>query len=380
MVQNEAEVDEHIIVTKDKTSHKNYSVTIIGGGPSGIAAGLTLNSLGVSNCVVDANLRPNRKYGEAIPPNSKPLLKQLGISSLVEDLHHLKYYGNKVSWGSSLLEQKEFLSDVHGHGYLLDRLYFEEQLWKHYVQTGGIILSGNKLKSIEIENKKVITTISDGTKSKKIESIYVVDATGKKASVCRMLGIKKFGLDDQFALSCVVETKNNHAHEIIVESSKNGWWYAAPNGNNKMTLMFFTLKGLIPKKSNIKVFFQGEFQSTIHFNRLIQLNWIDKIEIKVMPAGTTRLEKSFGDHWIAVGDAAFTYDPISSYGITSALASGYYAGNAIFSKINGKEEAMEAYRYILENAFGAYIEKLEHQYRLERRWPESQYWKNRLSH
>lgn len=61
-----------------------YQVLIIGGGPSGIATALTLHARGIRCCVVEALETPVRKAGEAIPPNAKPLLKQLGILSLLE--------------------------------------------------------------------------------------------------------------------------------------------------------------------------------------------------------------------------------------------------------------------------------------------------------
>jgi 2-polyprenyl-6-methoxyphenol hydroxylase-like FAD-dependent oxidoreductase len=66
------EKEERCDVTKDKSQ---YYVIIIGGGPAGIATSVTLTSRGVSNCIVEAQLVPENKHGEAIPPNAKPLLE-----------------------------------------------------------------------------------------------------------------------------------------------------------------------------------------------------------------------------------------------------------------------------------------------------------------
>ncbi len=355
-----------------------YEVVIVGGGPAGIATGLTLNALGISNCIVEAHSTPKHKYGEALPPNGKPILRQLDIAHLVEDDRHLKYFGNKSCWGADKLEQKEFISDIHGHGYLLDRNYFEKQLWDRYLRQQGKLLNGHRLNSIKEEKEDLLLFLDNKAQKTKIRTKIVVDATGRKSSVCRHLGIPKIDLDSQFALSLSAPSNKVQEHQIIVEATQNGWWYAAPNGQNEIVLMFFTLRQLIPPKGRINSFLQSEFESSIHVSKLTYATAFSKSDIKIMPAGTSRLRKPYGEKWLAVGDAAFAYDPISSYGITSAMASGYYAAQGISSKLAGKEEAMDAYHYVVENAFQAYTEKLFAHYGLERRWPNSPYWKNRL--
>ena len=80
---------------------------------------------------------------------------------------------------------------------------------------------------------------------------------------------------------------------------------------------------------------------------------------------------------MAVGDAAFAYDPISSYGISSALGSGYYAGNAIADYLRGYKEAQLAYRMVTERAFFQYLHMLRHQYLQEQRWLNSPFWNRR---
>ncbi|MEP1487591.1 MAG: NAD(P)/FAD-dependent oxidoreductase [Algibacter sp.] len=360
----------------EKDNKHNYEVIVVGGGPAGIATAITLYAKGIHCCVVEANKSPIRKSGEAIPPNAKPLLKQLGILDLVEDNKHKIYYGNKSCWGSDRLEQKEFISERLGHGYLLDRLYFEKQLQTLYKTTGASFYSGYKLKKVDSNINGIIAIIESDTERIKLQSKYIVDATGRKASVCRHLGIEKENLDSQFAIIFNAITESALPYQIFVEATKNGWWYVSPYAENEVTMMFFTLKKLIPDKENLETFIQKELDETTHLSKILKNITVDSI--KIMPAGTSCLLKPYGENWLAVGDAAYSYDPISSYGITSALASGFYGGHAIADKINGKREALNVYRYIVEEAFQGYLSKLMTHYKEEKRWRSSYYWRHRM--
>jgi flavin-dependent dehydrogenase len=379
VLQIDEEVEELLVVTKDNTKPAEYNVVIIGGGPSGIATALTLNALGITNCVVDANRSPSRKFGEALPPNAKPILKQLGIQALIEHEAHSKYYGNQVAWGSKQLLVKEFISEVHGSGYLLNRLLFEKQLWEYYKKQKGKIYNGFKVK--KIANRACGHTISiiNQNQSEFLHCDFVVDATGRKASISQKLGANKMELDSQYALTFIVNSKKTIERNIFIESTPNGWWYASPIGNNEVTVMFFTLKKLIPNKSELNMFVAKEMKASLHMRKFLNDFLLNNATIRIIPAGSSRLEKSYGSNWIAVGDAACAFDPISSYGITSALASGYYAAQAIASTLAGKQEAMLTYRYIIENACQAYSKKLINHYEKERQWPESYYWQNRFA-
>jgi len=357
----------------------DYPVLIIGGGPSGIATALSLWNRGIPNCVIEAQRTPSNKVGEAIPPNAKPLLKKIGIFHLLEDKLHLAYYGNKSAWGTNHLEQEAFIKSVYSHGYLVSRSYFEHQLWEHLTAQGGRLYTGCKLKKVERLPNGIQAQVDDGTKTITLKAKYIVDATGRKASVCHQLGIEKHVIDHQFAIICKGKTTRAIPHQICIETTEKGWWYLAPQSKDEVISVFFTLKALLPSKAKIKDFISENISSSIHIAPLSkQVQW-DDTSIRIMPAGTSRLSKPYGAYWIAVGDAAYSYDPISSYGITSALASGYYAGHAIASQLAQQRDAMDTYHYMMEEAFQSYMEQLIIQYELEKRWEGSLYWSERLN-
>lgn len=368
-------------VTKNRPSvlkEKKYQVIIAGAGPSGLATSLTLSAYGISHCLIDANKCAIHKSGDALPPNSKPLLKQLGILDLLDSKHHIPYYGNKSIWGTNVLHQKEFIENKHGHGFLLDRLYFENQLRELVKNNQTPFYNGHQIKNVQKKGDKFEVSIQNNSNKLKLLAEYVVDATGRKASICRHLGIKKKELDTQITFSFWHELAHKIPREICIEAVENGWWYLAPTADTKINCMFFTLKELTPKKDRIVSFLKNELNKTKKIQKIIQPKEEELFENKRMPSGTSYLEQPYGENWLAVGDAAFSYDPISSYGITSALASGYYGGHAIASKIFNEEDAFLSYHYVLENRVKSYLQKLTHQYSMEKRWSNSYYWNNRL--
>lgn len=357
-------------------SSKTYKVIIIGGGPAGIATSLSLQSRGISHCIIESKTAPIDKAGEVLPPNAKPLLKKMGLLPLVKHTRHIPYYGNKSCWGTNNLQQKEFIRSVHGHGYLLDRAFFETQLWE-YVDTSKVdFYKGYALKKVYKLGDSIEVLISDLNDTVRIEAPYIVDATGRKASVCRQLQIPKIQIDQQFSLIIKGKLKQPMQRQICIEAVENGWWYLAPKANKEVVLMFFTSKGCISSTSDISDFLKMNFQATLHLSKLEKQLDISFENSKTLPAGTSRLQIPYNECCIAVGDAAYSYDPISSYGITSALASGYYAGHALGSMLEGEENAFEAYHYLMEQAFDSYMKELVVQYGLEKRWEGSQYWVN----
>lgn len=78
-----------------------------------------------------------------------------------------------------------------------------------------------------------------------------------------------------------------------------------------------------------------------------------------------------------VGDAAVTFDPLASHGISSALGSGFYAAASVVEHLGGRVDALPAYAELLDHNFAQYLMLCRERYALERRWPEATFWRRR---
>ena len=360
--------------------NQSFAVIIIGGGPAGIAAGLTLNSRNVSTVIVEANQDINKKLGECIPPNAYPLFQKIGLDALLTNEKHHIYYGNKSAWGNNLLQEKIFLFEKHHKGILLNRDFFENQMRDVSKQNQMNWLMGYTLHTIEKEETITRVVLKSKTDTITLFCSYIIDATGRKASVCRKIGIEKKELDQLASLNFKYKIKKPIPFFVYTASFEKGWIYVSPSEEDSVTVMIFTDLDLIPSKNEEKDFILDIINNSQLAEEVFQSTLIyeDIYDLKTRVANTTYLDKPFGENWVAIGDAAYSFDPLSSYGITSALAAGYYGGHALANTILKEEEALDVYQYIMENAFNNYKIQLQEQYTLENRWINSIFWKRRV--
>ncbi len=187
--------------------------------------------------------------------------------------------------------------------------------------------------------------------------------------------------DRLIGLSYVFPISPEHciADYTYIEAVEKGWWYAAPLPTNKLITVFLTDADLLDKAMLNIGYYLNSLKNTQLIGSLVPKEQItfSKSKVVVRTASSFRLPQVFGEGWLAVGDAAITYDPISSYGLVSAMGGGFYAGNAIADHLSKKSEALPAYGLVIEQAYQLYLEMLSNQYQLEQRWTEQPFWKRR---
>ena len=103
----------------------------------------------------------------------------------------------------------------------------------------------------------------------------------------------------------------------------------------------------------------------------------EALELRTVSANTSILDRLTGPNWLAVGDAASTYDPLSSHGICKALESGCHAASAVIDAVNGSAHALEEYAGWVRQEFANYLAHYRHYYAQVTRWPRSPFWARR---
>jgi flavin-dependent dehydrogenase len=93
------------------------------------------------------------------------------------------------------------------------------------------------------------------------------------------------------------------------------------------------------------------------------------------PAETAEAEHLAGENWLAVGDAAMSFDPLSSQGLASAILMGAKAGEAIAGP--NRDGAIAAWAEDYRMLFAEHADLRTYYARLERRWPHAVFWRRR---
>ena len=98
---------------------------------------------------------------------------------------------------------------------------------------------------------------------------------------------------------------------------------------------------------------------------------------RICAAHGSRLAPPGGEGWLAVGDSALAFDPLSSQGLFNALYTGLTGGRAMAARLAGDKAAVPGYASRLNEIWAAYEHHRRLYYGQERRWPEAPFWARR---
>ena len=358
------------------------SAVVVGGGPAGAVAALVLARRGVRVTVLESRPAPGPKVGECLPPSLTPLLRHLGLEDLLARDGHLRSHGNRFIWGSPRPGERPFLASLQGDGWHVDRAVFESRLAERAGAAGAEWQWGWRLLDCERAGTRWRLDVSrqDGGRTE-MKADFLADATGRPARLARRLGARRVRYDRLAGVSALLESPAPAADTYtLVEAMPDGWWYSALLADGRLAVAFMTDLDLLdrrlvagdPETWQKKLAASEETRGRVesHGYRLAG-------SPRALPAESSRLDKIAGDGWLALGDAAAAYDPLSSHGIGSAMGSGYYAGHAIADLLAGQADARIAYLGALQDAYGAYLDLQREHYARETRWPDSPFWSRR---
>ena len=101
-------------------------VAVVGGGPAGCAAALTLGRYTRWRVVlIERSNYTEPRIGEIVSGALGSLLEYLGALDALSSGNHLQAFGTAAAWGSRAPEGRNFLFTAQGPGWHLDRLCFD---------------------------------------------------------------------------------------------------------------------------------------------------------------------------------------------------------------------------------------------------------------
>lgn len=362
-------------------SDQKTDILIIGGGIAGCIAAISLVDC-YHVTVIDKLSEPKDRIGESLAPAAGRILKELDLLEGMENYLppiFLPNLGMQSYWGSDQLHVVDHLRNPDGFVKSIDRKSFEMYLRKVAEERGVNCIWGSTLHTSFFKDSRwniQIKSNIENAQLQKFSSAFVIDASGRQSHFARSLGIKRLIKDK--LLACWITLSNTQENTMsTISAVANGWWYSSVVPNRLRVVAYHTDSDLIDK---------SELKNMESFLKLAKGN--EKItdilkgnehttEFKgTVAANSTKLEQVSGNKWAALGDAAISFDPLSSQGMFNAMASAMQLRTLIL-QFGFTEQLSKSYTKQIDQIWQHYIKHRSLFYQAENRWKTSEFWKRR---
>lgn len=340
-------------------------VLILGGGPAAAAAAGLLARWGLEVVVVEREVggaagagpagqavAASRSPGgqeplaESLPPSTRKVLAATGLLGVVEAGGFQPNGGNTALWGGDG-RRDDFAGGATGFHVLRSR--FDALLREAAVGAGAEVVGGvARLPERDEEGEGWrVEVVLDGGGRVGFRPGWVLDCTGRAGVLARRHRV----LEKAAPTLAVVRRYRNEdgwpnvdPTHALVESFERGWAWSVPTSERERHVAVM----LDPELHTVM---QGAVDLTAAFeDEIARTSLMHSITTPARPAGrawavTASMYTSsiFADgRALLVGDAASFVDPMSSYGVKKALASGWLAAVAVNTAIRTPEMAATA--------------------------------------
>ncbi len=349
-----------------------FDAAIIGGGPAGAAAALSLRGLmpEAAIAIFDRGAGAWRP-GEILSPGAKPILQSLGCWPSFCASGFLESYGTRAAWGSSEAYENEFLFSLHGNGWRLERARFDNML-RDCARAAGVEIHGG---AVLLDSSADLAGWRLQFRGFERNARFVIDTSGRAAAFAVQRGARRIA-DDRLA-GAVVRFETEDAGDTLIEATETGWWYSATVPGSTAVAAFMTDTDLLRQA---QLYDDGRWNQLLSGSRYTSerlRNANPKTSPAVFTAHSQRLSQTGGPGWVAAGDAAMTFDPLSSQGILKALRSGKMASFVAADLLLRGIDSHERYEGLGIAEYAAYQKAKREFYKMETRWPEAVFWKRR---
>lgn len=358
---------------------READVVILGAGPAGATTAINLAPF-QRVVLVERRAEVVPRVGESLVPAARRLFADMGLLDCFLAEQHEPWYCNRSVWGRADPEEKDFLRDPDGPGWHLDRRRFESWLRAIAIERGAELLTPATLDQLERRDDKWFVRLKTDDAPVELTACFVIDAGGQSAPVARKLGLRQ--RVDQSLVCCWMYGRDESAGArgmTYVEAVRDGWFYTAPVPEGRRILAFHTdadlpLARAISKPNGLLEWLEAAPGLA---SLLDGVGFVPDGETKVTSVRSAVLEPAAGEGWLAVGDAAISFDPLASQGLFNALFTGLAAAEATDSYLRGDRSSLAQYKEVIRSIFEAYRSRLAAVYAAEKRWPEAPFWQRR---
>ena len=361
----------------------DVDVAVLGDGPAGSVAALSLAQSGARVVLLGSKrgAAAATRTGQCLPAQGWTWMRALGLADAFQAGPHLPIVANRAVWTGDEIEARDLIRGAHGGSWLLDRSAFDTLLRRAAKARGVLHRQASGRIRVEGSPQGWRIEFQTGSEGTRIDASFALDTSGRASALALRHGAKRCVHDRLLGVVTHFTSleKDDVDQTTLVEAVDIGWWYTCRLAPRQRLAILFTDSDLLPRGwTHRDAFVSYQMNKTRYLRPLLAENGYTRATPpQVVLANSVQLDRPGGSRWLAAGDAAACYDPLSGHGLIAAMDTGRHAAAALVSSARGEASMLRdcldtaAYRY------DRYLHMLRENYTAQPSWSSHRFWARR---
>lgn len=353
-------------------SQQNWDVIIIGGGPAGATAAVTLRQLGRTVLVLEKEKFPRFHIGESLLPYNRPIFEELGVWSQIQAAGFMVKRGAQFWMGDGSRHNRLNFSQgcftKYPESLQVERAKFDDILLRHAQALGAEVREEALVTEHRVEGDHVTVKFRDKDGADHtVQAAFLMDAsglgnfTGNREQVREYYpGHRKISIFGHY--TGVQMTEGAEKGDILIIRRENSWFWMIPLADDKVSVgLVLDLEDFKALKQEPQAVFAAAVAATpavqarmAHAQALTQGQVLSDFSYKNRSLVSSRV--------VRVGDAAGFIDPIFSSGVMLAMHTAQQGARVVHAALaagKGMTRAMQRYERTTHRKVGRFWEFIE---------------------